>query len=97
MDCVKSMMRIFSIPVSIAKDSFESIVLIRLIVGETEFRDIDKLPTAACTDGDMLLHDKDIPQSVWRPEKLANGKWACNHKCKDKTACVPFKHTRISC
>ncbi len=21
----------------------------------------------------------------WEPEKLRNGKWACNHKCKDKT------------
>ena len=25
-------------------------------------------------------------QTVWNPERLENGKWACNHKCKDKTA-----------
>ena len=25
-------------------------------------------------------------QSLWIPEMLRNGKWACNHKCKDKTA-----------
>ncbi|KAF2426590.1 P-loop containing nucleoside triphosphate hydrolase protein [Tothia fuscella] len=23
----------------------------------------------------------------WQPEKLASGKWMCNHKCKDKTVC----------
>ena len=25
-------------------------------------------------------------QVTWNPERLRNGKWACNHKCKDKTA-----------
>ena len=25
-------------------------------------------------------------QTAWNPERLENGKWACNHKCKDKTA-----------
>ena len=25
--------------------------------------------------------------TAWNPEKLENGKWACNHKCKDKSAC----------
>lgn len=29
-------------------------------------------------------------QAPWNPEKLANGKWACNHKCKDKTVCKHF-------
>ena len=24
-------------------------------------------------------------KTAWNPEKLENGKWACNHKCKDKT------------
>ena len=24
-------------------------------------------------------------QNAWNPERLENGKWACNHKCKDKT------------
>ena len=25
--------------------------------------------------------------AAWNPTQLENGKWACNHKCKDKTAC----------
>jgi len=25
-------------------------------------------------------------QKPWNPRKLDNGKWACNHACKDKTA-----------
>ena len=24
-------------------------------------------------------------QTAWKPERLGNGKWACNHKCRDKT------------
>ena len=24
-------------------------------------------------------------QTAWNPERLENGKWACNHKCRDKT------------
>lgn len=26
-------------------------------------------------------------KDVWNPTRLENGKWACNHKCKDKSAC----------
>ncbi|KAI9838346.1 MAG: hypothetical protein M1819_005614 [Sarea resinae] len=26
-------------------------------------------------------------EEAWHPEQMENGKWACNHKCKDKTAC----------
>lgn len=29
----------------------------------------------------------DAKQVAWSPERLDNGKWACNHKCKDKTIC----------
>ncbi len=25
-------------------------------------------------------------QTAWTPERLENGKWACNHKCKNKKA-----------
>lgn len=28
------------------------------------------------------------------PTKLSNGKWECNHKCKDKTAYVTFHYIR---
>ena len=24
--------------------------------------------------------------NAWNPERLDNGKWACNHRCKDKRA-----------
>lgn len=27
------------------------------------------------------------PTEDWQPRQLDNGKWACNHQCKDKTAC----------
>ena len=30
-------------------------------------------------------------QTFWSAEKLSNGKWACNHKCKDKAVLVPPK------
>lgn len=26
-------------------------------------------------------------ETAWNPTQLDNGKWACNHKCKDKSAC----------
>lgn len=29
--------------------------------------------------------DLDEPEDEYEPVRLANGKWACNHKCKDKT------------
>ena len=25
-------------------------------------------------------------ETAWSPERLDNGKWACNHRCRDKTA-----------
>lgn len=31
--------------------------------------------------------EEDDTQEEWQPKKLPNGKWACNHKCKDKTSC----------
>ncbi len=36
-----------------------------------------------------LQDRKKLPtkQPTWNPERLNNGKWACNHKCKDKTIC----------
>lgn len=26
-------------------------------------------------------------QSDWEPKKMANGKWSCNHRCKDRSGC----------
>ncbi|OQE42952.1 hypothetical protein PENCOP_c003G06758 [Penicillium coprophilum] len=31
-----------------------------------------------------------IEEHEYEPVRLANGKWACNHKCKDKTSCKHF-------
>ncbi|KAJ5374631.1 Nucleotide-sugar transporter [Penicillium concentricum] len=31
-----------------------------------------------------------IDEDEYEPARLANGKWACNHKCKDKTSCKHF-------
>ena len=28
--------------------------------------------------------------SAWNPKKLRNGKWACNHRCKEKTTYDPY-------
>ena len=32
--------------------------------------------------------DADNEKVPWYPKKLENGKWTCNHKCKDKTTLV---------
>ena len=56
---------------------------------EADFTRIDdfdqELPPRKKTLKDYMRPD--IEQTAWNPEKLDNGKWACNHKCKDKTAC----------
>ncbi|KAL9104182.1 MAG: hypothetical protein Q9163_000834 [Psora crenata] len=41
-------------------------------------------------DVDLKREDVNHGICAWSPEKLDNGKWACNHKCKDKTACKHF-------
>ncbi|KAL2809895.1 Sec63 Brl domain-containing protein [Aspergillus granulosus] len=33
---------------------------------------------------------KSNPVTNYEPSKLENGRWACNHKCKDKSACKHF-------
>lgn len=35
----------------------------------------------------QILARVDRKESEWNPRRLDNGKWACNHKCRDKTAC----------
>ncbi|KGO73307.1 Helicase, C-terminal [Penicillium italicum] len=39
---------------------------------------------------DDWVADIDEPVDEYEPVRLANGKWACNHKCKDKTSCKHF-------
>jgi len=31
-----------------------------------------------------------VEEEEWKPTRLLNGKWACNHSCKDKTKCKHF-------
>lgn len=60
----------------------------------TDFNDVDALvEDAASKRGNTKPHagpkttlpiDRD--NTTWNPPQLDNGKWACNHKCKDKTA-----------
>ena len=56
-----------------------------------EFRHIDEAIPNSDQHGSKsssLGHKESTGERTkWNPEKLENGKWACNHKCKDKTAC----------
>jgi hypothetical protein len=49
------------------------------------FRDIDTFdyPESPQPSRSKIAHDK----SSWEPQRLTNGNWVCNHKCKDKSAC----------
>jgi ATP-dependent DNA helicase HFM1/MER3 len=60
---------------------------------DLEFPHIDDIgdetvaPTEQNTGKYQRKKRPDTTVEGWRPEKLDNGKWACNHKCKDKRAC----------
>ncbi len=57
-------------------------------VDDIGFRDIDhvvSLPEHMLTTA-RNEKQADTEQTAWNPEKLENGKWACNHKCRDKNA-----------
>jgi hypothetical protein len=41
--------------------------------------------TSRKKQGTSTAHDEEI--TTHEPRQLANGKWACNHNCKDKTSC----------
>lgn len=66
--------------------------------GADGFKDIDDLEVGQSTSGKGFgatkgTSEKDIAarsasyDELWEPKKLENGKWACSHRCKDKTAC----------
>jgi len=63
-----------------------------------EFADIDSIPDfpapktqkhlAGAGKPRKSIEASQEPETVsWQPRKLKNGKWACNHKCKDKMTC----------
>ena len=51
-----------------------------------EFNDIDTFDLGPKQTTQALGARKQAnTEQAWHPEKLENGKWACNHKCRDKT------------
>lgn len=64
-----------------------------LVLAETEdFVDIDDLDLSdSLADKPGQKRRKTSNQTrwniEWQPHQFANGKWACNHTCKDKTSC----------
>jgi ATP-dependent DNA helicase HFM1/MER3 len=85
-------------------DGLDDDELMKVAVGDTEFEHIDNFenPTDAIVrkntakntiaKGKITIRpintviDHDDAEAV----QLANGKWACNHRCKDKNACKHF-------
>ena len=55
-------------------------------VESQDFRDIETLlPTEQSKfTKEGREQDSRFENTAWTAEKLNNGKWACNHKCKDK-------------
>ncbi|KAJ5448725.1 Nucleotide-sugar transporter [Penicillium cf. griseofulvum] len=47
-------------------------------------------PKAPNPQEDDWRIEMDELENEYEPVRLANGKWACNHKCKDKTSCKHF-------
>ena len=55
------------------------------------FHDIDNLAGASVEDEGgprRGRHSEATSSAAWHPQKMQNGNWACNHKCKDKQRCV---------
>ena len=57
-------------------------------VDDIGFRDVDSVVPRPDHMLPIARNKKqaDTEQTAWNPEKLENGKWACNHKCRDKNA-----------
>ena len=57
-----------------------------------EFNNIDSIvmgsyPFRANLSSMRSQKTANTKETPWIPEKLENGRWACNHKCKDKVTC----------
>jgi len=63
-------------------------VLMESPVEKMDFNDIDDFESGSkrTKKGQGTKQHADAEHTAWFPEKLDNGKWACNHKCKDKTS-----------
>ena len=81
----KSMTKTWLMPVSIESSLHRSQRpnLYHIVEGQ-EFQDVEQFDIA---DDSHASGKGDIDEiTMWNPQRLMNGKWACNHKCKDKTA-----------
>ena len=55
-----------------------------------EFSHIDNISTVVRgrkPESSLSGRNRLTSEKSWNPEKLDSGKWACNHKCKDKALC----------
>ena len=53
------------------------------ILGSNESRRAAKLKD---NESNAVRTNKQVlEKEPWEPNRLENGKWACNHRCKDKT------------
>ena len=61
-------------------------LLMAASVDDIGFRDVDSVASLPEHTLPIPRNKKqaDTEKRSWNPEKLENGKWACNHKCKDK-------------
>lgn len=86
-----------SVPEEFDDDELDDMDLTEAI-RESDFADIDSIVTdkSRRSNDQKLGHSKakksasDAHRSqaqAWEPTLLKNGKWACNHKCKDKRHC----------
>ena len=53
-----------------------------------EFSDIDMFEPVSSAKREVLSTSRSTAIACdgdWKPRRLSNGKWACNHKCRDKT------------
>ena len=54
-----------------------------------DFSHIDDFDQKAGIGGEPVVPQARLTsdeESPWSPTQLLNGKWACNHKCKNKTS-----------
>ncbi|KAH9864275.1 hypothetical protein J1614_010209 [Plenodomus biglobosus] len=84
-----------------SNDGIDDDALLNVSLGDLEFDHIENYanPTDIITRRNTLKNKATEPKSCGnqtnpaienedgQPIQLANGKWACNHPCKDKTAC----------
>ena len=46
---------------------------------------IEPVPRTSAIGSSALRFNLNETEHDWKPQRLGNGKWACNHKCRDKT------------